>query len=215
MKTIYLVRHGETYFNKTGKVQGWCDSLLTETGIAQAERVGKMFAENHTTFDAAWISDMGRTRKTANIILYQSKNQALNLYETPLLRETSFGKFEGGSSEGMWHEVGPVIGRPDFNDSFPSAEKILALEGIKKLDTLKIAENFTDVKVRARRLLDELKNSGSSVILLVSHSLFISILLRVIGDFDADHVPNASITKIIYHEGHFCPEYIGKVGQFK
>lgn len=211
MKTIYLVRHGETFFNKTGKVQGWCDSLLTETGIAQAERVGKMFRKKHTTFDAAWISDMGRTRKTANIILDQSNNNTVDLHETPLLRETSFGRFEGGSSEDMWHEVGRVIGKPDFTDSFPSAEKILALEGIKKLDTLKIAENFDDVKVRVLLLLKELEKSDRSVILLVSHSLFISILLRVIGNIDADHVPNASITKIIHKEGEFHPAYVGKV----
>lgn len=211
MKTIYLVRHGETYFNKTGKVQGWCDSLLTETGITQARRVGEIFRQNNTTFDAAWISDMGRTRKTASIILHQSNNDTLDLQETPLLRETSFGRFEGGNSEDMWHQVGKVIGKPDLTDFCSSAEKILALEGIKKLDTLKIAENFNDVKARVLHLLDELEKSDSPVILLVSHSLFISILLRIIGNFNADHVPNASITKIIYSEGRFHPAYIGKV----
>lgn len=32
MKTIYLMRHGETLFNLLGKVQGSCDSPLTKNG---------------------------------------------------------------------------------------------------------------------------------------------------------------------------------------
>lgn len=36
-KTIYLVRHGQTYFNYYHKVQGRCDSPLNEKGIRQVE----------------------------------------------------------------------------------------------------------------------------------------------------------------------------------
>lgn len=38
MKTLYLVRHGETLFNIQNKIQGWCDSPLTENGVAQAKK---------------------------------------------------------------------------------------------------------------------------------------------------------------------------------
>lgn len=37
VKTIYLMRHGETLFNTQGRVQGVCDSPLTENGRAQAQ----------------------------------------------------------------------------------------------------------------------------------------------------------------------------------
>lgn len=37
MKTVYLVRHGETLFNVMEKNQGQCDSPLTEKGIRQAQ----------------------------------------------------------------------------------------------------------------------------------------------------------------------------------
>lgn len=36
MKTLYLMRHGETLFNQQKKIQGWCDSTLTELGRKQA-----------------------------------------------------------------------------------------------------------------------------------------------------------------------------------
>ena len=32
-KIIYMMRHGQTLFNQLGKIQGWCDSPLTELGI--------------------------------------------------------------------------------------------------------------------------------------------------------------------------------------
>ena len=34
--TFYYVRHGQTLFNILGRLQGWCDSPLTEKGIADA-----------------------------------------------------------------------------------------------------------------------------------------------------------------------------------
>ena len=40
MKTVrfYYVRHGQTLFNEIGKMQGWCDSPLTQKGIEDAHR---------------------------------------------------------------------------------------------------------------------------------------------------------------------------------
>ena len=40
MKTLYLMRHGQTLFNAQHKIQGWCDAPLTEIGIKQAEVAG-------------------------------------------------------------------------------------------------------------------------------------------------------------------------------
>lgn len=31
-KTLYLMRHGQTLFNKRHLIQGWCDSPLTDFG---------------------------------------------------------------------------------------------------------------------------------------------------------------------------------------
>lgn len=45
MKTLYLMRHGETLFNVHHKNQGWCDSPLTERGHAQARIAGRHLRE--------------------------------------------------------------------------------------------------------------------------------------------------------------------------
>ena len=45
MKRIYIVRHGQTYINRYNKMQGWCDTPLTEPGIEGAEQAGEALKE--------------------------------------------------------------------------------------------------------------------------------------------------------------------------
>ena len=45
------MRHGQTLFNLRKKIQGWCDSPLTELGIAQAQIAGEYFKNNNVIFD--------------------------------------------------------------------------------------------------------------------------------------------------------------------
>ena len=45
-KTLYLMRHGQTLFNLQHKIQGWCDSPLTELGIKQAKVAEKWFKDH-------------------------------------------------------------------------------------------------------------------------------------------------------------------------
>ena len=44
-KTLYLMRHGQTLFNVRRKIQGACDSPLTELGIQQAGIASAYFDE--------------------------------------------------------------------------------------------------------------------------------------------------------------------------
>lgn len=66
MLQVYLVRHGETQWNAERRIQGQSDSPLTPHGERQAWQVG----ERARTLDITHIiaSDLGRTRRTAEII---------------------------------------------------------------------------------------------------------------------------------------------------
>ncbi|TNV18914.1 phosphoglycerate mutase GpmB [Buttiauxella sp. B2] len=66
MLQVYLVRHGETQWNAERRIQGQSDSALTEKGERQAEQV----AERAKTLGITHViaSDLGRTRRTAEII---------------------------------------------------------------------------------------------------------------------------------------------------
>jgi probable phosphoglycerate mutase len=58
------MRHGQTLFNLRRKVQGWCDSPLTELGINQAKIAGQYFKDNNIIFEHAYSSTSERACDT-------------------------------------------------------------------------------------------------------------------------------------------------------
>lgn len=45
MKHLYMMRHGQTLFNVRRRIQGSCDSPLTELGIKQAEAAKELIKD--------------------------------------------------------------------------------------------------------------------------------------------------------------------------
>ncbi len=94
MLELWLVRHGATVWNTEGRVQGWGDPPLSETGRVQAQKLAPRLA--HTSFTAVYSSDLKRTIETAQLSL-----PAVNVTLETRLRELGFGAWEGRS----WGEV--------------------------------------------------------------------------------------------------------------
>lgn len=65
---LYLVRHGQTWFNKGHRMQGSCDSALTPLGIKQAEAVRDYFQDQGINFARAYCSPQERASDTLEII---------------------------------------------------------------------------------------------------------------------------------------------------
>lgn len=94
-RTIYLVRHGETDWNRAGRFQGHTDIALNEVGIAQARAVAGRLAGH--AIGAVAASDLRRAGETASILA-----EELGLAPPTIdaeLRERSYGVFEGLTRE--------------------------------------------------------------------------------------------------------------------
>jgi broad specificity phosphatase PhoE len=93
--TIFLVRHGETEWNRARRYQGWRDSPLTPLGVAQAEAIGRRLAALPEAATAAIVaSPIGRARHTAEIIAEcLGRSEPLQLDDR--LREISLGSWDG------------------------------------------------------------------------------------------------------------------------
>ena len=89
MKTLYLMRHGETLFNQLRRIQGWCDSPLTAKGIGQALAARQWFAAQGITLDEAYCSTAERATDTLELVT------KLPYLRKKGLREHGFGQFEG------------------------------------------------------------------------------------------------------------------------
>lgn len=87
---LYVLRHGETEWNRAGRMQGSLDSPLTERGRAQAAAMGRVLRREGARALPAFVSPQGRAVRTAELALGPGR-------ATPdeRLREIGVGGFEG------------------------------------------------------------------------------------------------------------------------
>ena len=90
-KIVYMMRHGETLFNKQKKIQGWCDAPLTELGIEQAKHAYEFFEKHNVIFTHAYSSTSERACDTLEI----ATNFQMPYTRVKGLKEWNFGAYEG------------------------------------------------------------------------------------------------------------------------
>jgi broad specificity phosphatase PhoE len=87
---FHFVRHGETDWNRQGRLQGWRDIPLNATGEAQAEALRP--ALQSMGFNSIAVSPLMRARRTAEIL---NRDLQLQNYFIDDLREMNIGPLEG------------------------------------------------------------------------------------------------------------------------
>lgn len=97
---VYIVRHGETMWNREKRLQGSTDVELNEKGVALARITGK--ALEKVPFRRAFASPLSRARVTAQLIL-EGRKLPLTLDER--LQEISFGGWEGLCIDPEQHQI--------------------------------------------------------------------------------------------------------------
>ena len=90
---ITLVRHGETDFNKEGKIQGLSNNLLNDTGRRQCRDLRMRLSDQH--FDFCYMSPLARTVETAMILI----GDRVEMIPDKRLIERDMGDIEGNSRE--------------------------------------------------------------------------------------------------------------------
>lgn len=91
MLTIWLLRHGKTAGNLSGRYNGRTDDPLCEEGLREAEA-----AQRHPEISLVYSSPMLRARQTAGICFPNAE-----IVTIPDLREMDFGDFEGRTAQEM------------------------------------------------------------------------------------------------------------------
>ena len=161
---FYLVRHGETEWNKLGRFQGHQDISLNERGVSQAKETAKAAAEwGHC---AIYSSPLIRTVQVADEI---AKVTPMPVAKDPGLKELSLGDLEGVTGQEMrdgWPEV--------FAAWRANPEKISMPNG----------ESLGQLRERAWQaiLAIEQKHSADDSVVVISHNFAIrSIVGELLG----------------------------------
>ena len=147
---IYLIRHGETEWNKEGRLQGNSDVKLSAEGIRQAQ----LLAE-HVPFhnvDAIYSSDLSRAVETAKLLAAKFN---LPVNTTPQLREINFGDWEGESISDLAKEHPKSFGR-----FFTAPERCHPPNG----------ETFLEAQARVMNVIrDVIAEHDNQNVVIVSH----------------------------------------------
>ncbi len=146
MNQLWLIRHGETEWSRSGAHTGRTDIPLTQEGERKAAALGEVLRGQ--AFALVLSSPLARARDTAWIAGYPAAIQ------DPDLREWDYGGYEGRTTAAIRAE------RPDWSlwrDGVPGGETI------------------DDVAVRARRVLARAQAAGGDVALF-AHGHLLRIL---------------------------------------
>lgn len=151
---IYLLRHGETDWNKKKLLQGHTDTLLNEKGRLQVEETARKLAALNIRMDMIVASPLRRAKESAAIAARVLEYPQEKIAVENLLIERGFGEGEGMLLEEL------KAGFPDRDCSgMESKEELIRRAG---LALQKITEIYKD----AQRIL------------LVSHGAFLFALLE-------------------------------------
>jgi phosphoserine phosphatase len=128
LKTLLLVRHGETLWNAEGRWQGQTDVPLSETGRKQARllgvRLGRLWSTGVLPVPVLTLtSDLSRARETATLLLEQAE-VALPTEALSDLRERFFGSWEGKTADEVGFPPGSGERAPDAEGYDSVAERM-------------------------------------------------------------------------------------------
>ncbi|MCS4535344.1 histidine phosphatase family protein [Corynebacterium sp. HS2168-gen11] len=171
-RRLILLRHGQTEFNATGRMQGHLDTQLSPIGRQQAEAAADFLETLHITKIVA--SDLSRAYDTA-VAVGQRLN--VSVQQDPRLRETDLGQWQARS-------------HAELDADFPG------LRAYWRHDPTWAppgGESRIDVAKRARAVVDELmeayKQWDDSTVLIVAHGGTISALTGSLLGFEVAQFP--------------------------
>ena len=95
MHKLVLIRHGESSWNLENRFTGWTDVDLTPTGIAQAQRAGRLMQEEGLDFDVAYTSVLKRAIRTLYLALDEMDCTWLPVVKSWRLNERHYGALQG------------------------------------------------------------------------------------------------------------------------
>jgi len=94
MKTLVLLRHGESTWNLENRFTGWTDVDLTPKGIAEAHEAARLLRESGYTFDLCFTSLLERAIRTLWIILDDMDLMWLTVHKSWRLNERHYGALQ-------------------------------------------------------------------------------------------------------------------------
>ncbi|KXT71248.1 hypothetical protein SGODD07_01346 [Streptococcus gordonii] len=183
MKDLYLMRHGQTFFNQEGLVQGASDSPLTELGQNQARQAGAYLQGRGIRFGHLYSSTQERASDTLELVSGRTDYTRLKG-----IKEWNFGLFEAQ----------PERLQPKFRPGATSFEDLFVPYGGEGVD--QVGERMLVT------LTEVMEQAGAEPVLAVSHggamwAFYLKIAAQALDP--KVRFGNCAICHYHYKQGHF------------
>ena len=122
----FLLRHGESIWNKANKFTGWTDVDLSEKGIEEAKEAGRVLRKEGYTFEVAFTSVLKRAIRTLWIALDEMDLMWIPVYRSWRLNERHYGALQGLNKAEMAVKFGEdqvLVWRRSYDTPPPALEK--------------------------------------------------------------------------------------------
>ncbi len=95
MKTLVLLRHGESTWNRANRFTGWTDVDLSPAGVEEARAAGRQMLSDGYVFDVAYTSVLKRAIRTLWLALDEMDRMWIPVFKTWRLNERHYGALQG------------------------------------------------------------------------------------------------------------------------
>src|SRR5258708_530818 len=95
MKTLVLVRHGQSQWNQENRFTGWVDVPLSPLGVEEARRAAQLIKDERLDFDVAYTSVLKRAIKTLGIVLAGLDRMWVPVHRSYRINERMYGALQG------------------------------------------------------------------------------------------------------------------------
>ena len=106
MSELILVRHGQSLWNLQNRFTGWYDVGLSDKGIKEAEKAGKLLLEKNIRIDYAYTSFLMRANRTLEIILRNLDLNNIDIRRAWEFNERHYGSLTGLNKAEMREKLG-------------------------------------------------------------------------------------------------------------
>lgn len=179
---LFCVRHGETFHNLEGRIQGQTNSRLSPLGLRQCEAVADRLAAQ--SIDAIVSSPLERAIDSAQVV---ADKVGVTLATDPRLMEINAGIFQGLT----WSEI---------NDRYTAeAARWKTQDPDFRIPQ---GESRRDVMLRAQAAFDAIRATGKRSVVVLGHGGSLSAALKSLLGIPAERNPftlaNGSITTLVW-----------------
>ncbi|PKN37425.1 MAG: hypothetical protein CVU62_10575 [Deltaproteobacteria bacterium HGW-Deltaproteobacteria-2] len=181
---IIIIRHGETLWNKEGRVQGISDVELSSVGLEQA-RLLALSLKDHP-ISVIHTSPLKRALKTAEII-NEFHQKEIHIHDD--LMEIDPGDFEGVYYKNL------VVSENDFLNKWAANPASVKMPN---------GESLTQLQERAWRAMEIIINKDENALVVAHNFTIAAIVCRIrsisLNEFQSSLVGNASKTIVNFQK---------------